>query len=113
MEVFDSDGNIKLCQRYNSKHPATISLAAASYTNGNIITCGGYRHIFGVGGTNQCYKFEKGKGWSKLGHLKPRKSYRYIASIPIDGGIIVIGGWDGWKTLKSSQIVLSDGSAIK
>ena len=34
------------------------------------------------------------------------------ASIPIDGGMIVIGGYDGNNALKSSQIIFSNGSVI-
>ena len=42
-----------------------------------------------------------------------KQARKWSASIPIDGGMVVTGGQDGsGNTLKSSQIVLSDGSAV-
>ena len=103
MEVIDSNGETRLCQGSNSMYPLEVSDATAIYTNGRILACGGNTNI---NRTDQCYVYEKGKGWSQLSTSQPRSE---IASIPIDGGMIVIGGWDGSNTLKSSQIIFSNG----
>ena len=119
MEIIESDGKTRLCQRNNSMFPVRIMHVTATYTSGTILACGGYTFHYNLTGyKDQCYIYEKNKGWSKLSKMNQR---RYgSASIPINGGMVVIGGRDGrglhracQGTLKSSQIILSNGSAVK
>ena len=42
MEVIDSFGQTRLCQGINSMYPNKVSFATATYTNGRILSCGGY-----------------------------------------------------------------------
>ena len=106
MEVIDlNERKTRLCKGNNSAYPAYDSYySTASYTDGTILACGDYPK------TEQCYFYEKNRGWSELGKLGQKKTLS--ASIPIDGGMIVTGGKVGSKILKSSQIVFSNGSVI-
>ena len=107
MEVIDDSGQSRLCKKDESKYPLHVYYATATYTNGSILACGGYD----ISRIDQCYIFEKNQGWKELSKMNQARSSS--PSIPIDGGIIVTGGYaDGFGTLKSSQIVFSDGSAI-
>ena len=103
MEVIDDSRQSRLCKKDESKYPLQVYAATATYTNGSILACGGYS-------IDQCYIFEKNQGWRQLS--KMNQARQESASIPIDGGMIVTGGWDGSNTLKSSQIIFSNGSAI-
>ena len=95
-----------------------ISHTTAVFTNGAILSCGGYGPFFGpwvcgpLNAMDECFIYHKHKGWSELSRMKQGRYYS--ASIPIDGGMIVTGGLDcHGRNLKSSEIVLSDGSAVR
>ena len=103
MEVIDNNGNTRLCQKDHSKYPEMISVASATYTNEKILVCGGYPS------TDQCYIYEKGKGWSPISKMS--KAKYSMATIPIDGGMVVAGGWSS-TYLDSSEIIQADGSSI-
>ena len=107
MEVIDNFGQTRICQGSNSIYPIQVILATAIYSNGMILSCGGYVNHQP---TDQCYIYEKSKGWKQLS--KMNQAMYGSASIPIDGGMIVIGGYPGGNTLKSSQIIFSNGSVI-
>ena len=77
-----------LCQGSNSNYPHKINHATATYTNGRILSCGGVYFNAKIG--DQCYIYEKEKGWSQLSKMKQARLGS--ASIPIDGGMIVTGG---------------------
>ena len=78
MEVIDNFGQTRLCQNITSKYPLQVYDATAIYTNGMILACGGYVR---TDGTDQCYIYEKEKGWSLLSKMNQERSD--IASIPI------------------------------
>ena len=86
MEVIGDNGLTRLCKKSSSIYPLRVSKAAAAYTGGRILSCGG-----GYPYTDQCFIYEKGKGWSKLSKMKQPRAWS--ASIPIDGGMIVTGGF--------------------
>ena len=91
-----------------------ISHTTAVFTNGAILSCGGGYSPFikFLNAMDECFIYHKHKGWSELSRMKQGRYYS--ASIPIDGGMIVTGGLDcHGRNLKSSEIVLSDGSAVR
>ena len=106
MEVIDlNERKTRICQGSNSTYPKVYGYSGTvSYTNGTILACGDYYK------TEQCYFYEKNRGWSEL--VKLNQTRTLSASIPIDGGMIVTGGQVGSQILKSSQIVFSNGSVI-
>ena len=106
MEVIDlNERKTRICQGSNSTYPKVYGYSGTvSYTNGTILACGDYPK------TEQCYFYEKNRGWSELVKLGQKKTLS--ASIPIDGGMIVIGGEISGNVLKSSQIIFSNGSLI-
>ena len=107
MEVIDLNCGRKtrICQESNSKYPKVYgTYGTATYTDGVILACGDYHS------TEQCYIFKKNQGWSELSKMSQKRGKS--ASIPIDGGMIVTGGYVGNKGVKSSQIVFSNGSLI-
>jgi len=108
MEVLDNLGQTRLCQ--NSSYPLEVYEVSATYTDGKLLSCGGKFQTSGPI-TNKCFIYEQNNGWVQLSTMKQAR--QASASIPIDGGMIVTGGWDGDNSLKSSQIVLSNGSTIK
>ena len=65
--------------------------------------------IYACRHTVQCFIYNKDKGWSQLSKMNQG---RYGgASMPIDGGMIIIGGYNEYEDiLKSSQIVFANGS---
>ena len=112
IEVIYNQGHTRICKGENNIYPLKISLATAVYTNGKIIICGGHR---GYSNTDECYVFQKDKGWVLLS--KMNQARRGSAAIPIEGGLIVIGGsntitiavYQYDLMMKSSQIVMLDG----
>ena len=106
MEVINlNETKTRLCKGNNPAYPAyDAHYSTASYTDGTILACGGYPE------TEQCYFYEKNRGWSEL--VKLNQTRTLSASIPIDGGMIVTGGKVGSKIVNSSQIVFSNGSVI-
>lgn len=104
LEVIDPDGQTKVCQG-NMAYPLQISYATAAFTEDKMVVCGGYPPY-----TDKCHIYEHGQGWSLLATMNQPRIY--TASISIPGGMIVIGGWDGSNTLKTSQIVRLDGSSV-
>ena len=106
MEVIDNFGQTRICQGSNSIYPLQVDSATAIYSNGIILSCGGISPR-----TDQCFIYEKSKGWKQLS--KMNQAMDRSASIPIDGGMIVTGGYDdGNNVLKFSQIIFSNGSVI-
>ena len=104
MEVIDPDGQTKVCQG-NMAYPLQISSATAAFTEDKMVVCGGSSPH-----TDKCHVYEHGQGWSLLTTMIQVRSGS--ASISIPGGIIVIGGLGDGFTLKTSQIVRLDGSAV-
>ena len=107
MEVIDLNCGRKtrLCQGSNSKYPKAYgTYGTATFTDGIILACGDYHS------TEQCYIYKKNQGWSELSKMSQKRGRS--ASIPIDGGMIVTGGKYS-ETLKSSEIVFTNGSVIK
>ena len=105
MEVIGPDGRTKICKGNNAAYPLEISLATATYTNDKIVVCGGQYPL-----TDECHVYQQGQGWTLLSRMAQARSYS--ASIPIQGGMLVTGGYDGSNRLKTSQIVKLDGSAV-
>ena len=70
------------------------------FTNGKMVVCGGYL-------TSACHVYEDGKGWTKLADMATLRTSS--ASVSIPGGILVTGGWDGSKYLKTSEMVYLNG----
>jgi len=102
MEVMDERGSTKIC---NSKsiYPLKVEDATAVFTDNYIIVCGGYR-------TNSaCYTYaDNQQGWTKLADMDtPRYG---SASVSIDDGILVTGGYDGSNYVKTSEIVFLNGT---
>ena len=104
MEVINNLGKSEVCQGDNTIYPLEVSLVTAIYSDGKVLACGG-------GATDQCFSFDKEKGWVKFS--KMNQARQQSASIPINGGMVITGGYttDGFTTLKSSQIVLLNGTA--
>ena len=105
MEVIGPDGRTKICERNNAAYPLEISSATATYTNDKIVVCGGSSPR-----TDECHVYQQGQGWILLSRMT--KARTSIASIPIQGGMLVTGGLGGSNYLKTSQIVKLDGSAV-
>jgi len=106
MEVIGPDGRTKICKGNNAAYPITeIESATATYTNDKIIVCGGWSPR-----TDECHVYQQGQGWTLLSRMAQAREAS--ASIPIQGGILVTGGYDGSNILKTSQIVKLDGSAV-
>jgi hypothetical protein len=102
MEVIDESGSTKICNS-KSKYPLKVSIATGVFTNNYIIVCGGYPK------TPACYTYaDDQQGWTKLADMDtPRFG---SASVSIDDGILVTGGYDGSNTLKTSEIVFLNGT---
>lgn len=99
MEIISEDGTTVICQ--NSKYQEIVSGASAAVTDGTIVACGGrdesYEEI------RSCYSYGGGRKWTKIPDMStPRYS---SSSVPIPGGIWVTGGYDGSKTLKTTEMV--------
>ena len=103
MEVIDADGNTRICQ--NHPYPLEIVSATAIYQDGRILVCGGVPPY-----TDECHVYEKGKGWTLL--TKMNKARSASASIPIQGGMLLLGGVADGSRTKTSQIVKMDNSPV-
>ena len=106
MEVIDENGSRKICNNTKSKYPLKVEGASGVFTEGKLIVCGGGNNptIFSA-----CYLYtDDQQGWTKLAHMDtPRTA---SSSIKIPGGILVTGGYDGSKTLKTSELIYVNGT---
>jgi len=109
MEMLFDNGKTKVCQPfldYPFQYDSGFGSATGVSTDENMIICGGH-----YARTRKCMIYRKGKGWSKLANMGVPRSQS--ASVPIPGGILVSGGYDGVNFLKSNLIVSTDGSVQK
>ena len=106
-EVIDMVNSTKLCSNLPA-YPLTLKQAAGQVLDSIPIIIGGhYSVLYDTGYHDQVYKFDNiSNTWQQLGTLsKPRSMH---ASVIMDGGIWIIGGYNSPGT--STEIIYSDGT---
>jgi len=118
-----------VCSR-NSQYPLKVQNATAGLVSGKIIICGGsYNPTLSDGdcfgpakaflkgcegpflSSKECFIYGENKNWTKLADMSTVRSQSSSVSIP-DGALLVTGGQNGVKVLKSSEMVFTNGSVI-
>jgi len=88
-------------------YPIAISDATGAIVSGHPIICGGRseesRH-------SECYhRSEATNSWTFLTNMSTKRSDS--ASVPVNGKLLVLGGYGDWNTLATSEYVSPDGDA--
>ena len=76
--------------------------------DGHPIICGGVSE--GYNYHSECYHHTKDtNSWTFLTNMSTKRAYS--ASVPVNGKLLVLGGWDGDNRLATSEYVSPDGDA--
>ena len=88
-------------------YPFAMYAATGAIVSGHPIICGGYS---GIKYHSECYHHSKAtNSWTFLTNMATK---RYdSASVPVNGKLLVLGGWDGDIELATSEYVSPDGNA--
>ena len=88
--------------------PIAIYGATGAIVSGHPIICGGSsKESF----HSECYQHSKAtNSWTFLTNMSTKRAYS--ASVPVNGKLLVLGGWDGdYNNLATSEYVSPDGDA--
>ena len=89
-------------------YPIAMSSATGAIVDGHPIICGGYSE--GSNYHSECYHHNKANNtWTFLTNMSTKRSDS--ASVPVNGKLLVLGGWDGDNRLATSEYVSPDGDA--
>ena len=89
-------------------YPIAIKYATGAIVSGHPIICGGRSE--GSITHSECYHHSKAtNSWTFLSNMSTKRSSS--ASVPVNGKLLVLGGWDGDNDLATSEYVSPDGDA--
>ena len=87
-------------------YPIAMSHATGAIVSDHPMICGGWagsRH-------SECYHHNKASNsWTFLTNMTTQRSSS--ASVPVNGKLLVLGGWDGDKTLATTEYISPSGDA--
>ena len=89
-------------------YPIAIYAATGAIVSGHPIICGGRSE--GSITHSECYHHSKAtNSWTFLTNMSTKRAFS--ASVPVNGKLLVLGGWDGDNDLATSEYVSPDGDA--
>jgi len=93
-------------------YPIAIRSATGAIVDGHPIICGGVSgaNILEPIAHSECYHHSKAtNSWTFLTNMSTKRVFS--ASVPVNGKLLVLGGWDGDNRLATSEYVSPDGDA--
>ena len=110
---YQSDSQLSSLTRSCSNlqnYPIAISSATGAIVSGHPIICGGRSGGVGSNYHSECYHHSKAtNSWTFLTNMSTKRAYS--TSVPVNGKLLVFGGWDGDNRLATSEYVSPDGDA--
>jgi len=106
-QIVNLSNKTSTCNNFPT-YPIAIGYATGAIVDGHPIICGGrsgrdYAH-------SQCYHHNKDtNSWTFLTNMSTKRWLS--ASVPVNGKLLVLGGWDSDNRLATSEYVSPDGNA--
>ena len=107
-QIVNLSNETSTCNNFRD-YPLAITSATGAIVSGHPIICGGYTHTGSR--HSECYLHSKAtNSWTFLTNMSTKRSYS--ASVPVNGKLLVFGGWDDNRNrLATSEYVSPDGDA--
>ena len=106
-QMVDLSNQTRSCNNL-AEYPIAISSATGAFVHGHPVICGGRLERGSY--YSECYRHNKASdSWTFLTNMSTK---RYTsASVPVNGMLLVMGGYDGSKRLATTEYISPDGDA--